>query len=83
MMEDTGEDILRQRPSVVTTFFKRIGQVRNNQMYIFKIKIIFNTLKVNVKETPYISLILCYRLTRYGSINGLPILFLAGYLRQH
>jgi len=26
MMEDTGEDILRQRPSVVTTFFKRIGQ---------------------------------------------------------
>jgi len=25
-MEDTGEDILRQRPSVVTTFFKRIGQ---------------------------------------------------------
>ena len=80
MMEDTGEDILRQRPSVVTTFFKRIGQVRNNQMYIFKIKIL---LKENVKETPYISLILCYRLTRYGSINGLPILFLAGYLRQH
>ena len=40
-------------------------------------------LKENVKETPYISLILCYRLTRYGSINGLPILFLAGYLRQH
>ena len=29
MMEDTGEDILRQRPSVVTTFFKRIGQVSN------------------------------------------------------
>jgi hypothetical protein len=26
MMEDTGEDILRQRPSVVTTFFRRIGQ---------------------------------------------------------
>ena len=81
MMEDTGEDILRQRPSVVTTFFKRIGQVRNNQMYIFKTK--YRPLKENVKETPYISLILCYRLTRYGSINGLPILFLAGYLRQH
>jgi len=25
-MEDTGEDVLRQRPSVVATFFKRIGQ---------------------------------------------------------
>ena len=30
MMEDTGEDILRQRPSVVTTFFRRIGQVRKS-----------------------------------------------------
>lgn len=26
-MEDTGEDVLRQKPSVVATFFKRIGQV--------------------------------------------------------
>ena len=25
-MEDTGEDVLRQKPSVVATFFKRIGQ---------------------------------------------------------
>ena len=33
MMEDTGEDILRQRPSVVTTFFKRIGQVSNLCFY--------------------------------------------------
>lgn len=26
MMEDTGEDILRQKPSLVSTFFKRVGQ---------------------------------------------------------
>jgi len=32
MMEDTGEDILRQRPSVVTTFFKRIGQWYQKQL---------------------------------------------------
>ena len=29
MMEDTGEDILRAKPSPITTFFKRIGQVRH------------------------------------------------------
>ena len=28
MMEDTGEDVLRQKPSVVATFFKRISQVQ-------------------------------------------------------
>ncbi len=28
MMEDAGEDVLRAKPSVVTTFFKRLGQVR-------------------------------------------------------
>ena len=28
MMEDTGEDILRAKPSPVGTFFKRVGQVR-------------------------------------------------------
>ena len=27
MMQDTGEDALRQRPNVVATFFKRLGQV--------------------------------------------------------
>ena len=27
MMEDTGEDVLRQRPSIVMSFFRRIGQV--------------------------------------------------------
>jgi hypothetical protein len=27
MMEDAGEDVLRQRPSIVLTFFKRLGQV--------------------------------------------------------
>ena len=27
MMEDTGEDMLRAKPSPITTFFKRIGQV--------------------------------------------------------
>jgi len=27
MMEDTGEDILRAKPSPITTFFKRIGQM--------------------------------------------------------
>ena len=26
-MQDTGEDALRQRPNVVATFFKRLGQV--------------------------------------------------------
>jgi hypothetical protein len=26
MMEDTGEDVLRQRPSIVMSFFRRIGQ---------------------------------------------------------
>jgi hypothetical protein len=26
MMEDTGEDVLRQKPSIVATFFKRVGQ---------------------------------------------------------
>jgi len=25
-MEDTGEDVLRQKPSFVSTFFKRVGQ---------------------------------------------------------
>ena len=28
MMEDAGEDVLRQKPSMVVSFFKRIGQVR-------------------------------------------------------
>ena len=28
MMEDAGEDVLRQRPNMVVTFFKRLGQVR-------------------------------------------------------
>ena len=28
MMEDTGEDVLRQRPNMVVTFFQRLGQVR-------------------------------------------------------
>ena len=27
MMEDAGEDLLRAKPSPVTTFFRRIGQV--------------------------------------------------------
>ena len=27
MMEDAGEDVLRQRPSMVVAFFNRIGQV--------------------------------------------------------
>ena len=27
MMEDTGEDVLRQKPNVVVTFFRRLGQV--------------------------------------------------------
>jgi len=27
MMEDTGEDMLRAKPSAITTFFKRIGQM--------------------------------------------------------
>ena len=27
MMEDAGEDVLRQKPNIVVTFFKRIGQV--------------------------------------------------------
>ena len=26
-MEDTGEDVLRQRPNMVVTFFQRLGQV--------------------------------------------------------
>jgi len=26
MMEDAGEDVLRQKPSMVVSFFKRIGQ---------------------------------------------------------
>jgi hypothetical protein len=26
MMEDTGEDVLRQKPNVVVTFFRRLGQ---------------------------------------------------------
>lgn len=26
MMEDTGEDVLRQKPNIVVTFFKRLGQ---------------------------------------------------------
>ena len=32
MMEDTGEDVLRQKPSFVSTLFKRIGQVRFSHM---------------------------------------------------
>ena len=28
MMEDTGEDVLRQKPNIVVTFFRRLGQVR-------------------------------------------------------
>ena len=27
MMEDTGEDVLRQRPNMLVTFFQRLGQV--------------------------------------------------------
>ena len=27
-MEDTGEDVLRQRPNMLVTFFQRLGQVR-------------------------------------------------------
>lgn len=27
MMEDAGEDVLRQKPNVVVTFFRRLGQV--------------------------------------------------------
>ena len=34
MMEDTGEDVLRAKPSAVTTFFKRLGQVREKNMSI-------------------------------------------------
>ena len=26
-MEDTGEDVLRQRPNMLVTFFQRLGQV--------------------------------------------------------
>jgi len=26
MMEDTGEDVLRQKPNIVVTFFRRLGQ---------------------------------------------------------
>ena len=33
-MEDTGEDVLRQKPSVVSTFFKRLGQVSNSNNFI-------------------------------------------------
>ena len=34
MMEDTGEDILRQKPNVVYTFFKRLGQVSSEIVVI-------------------------------------------------
>ena len=27
MMEDAGEDVLRQKPNMVVTFFRRLGQV--------------------------------------------------------
>ncbi len=42
MMEDTGEDVLRSRPNVVTTFFKRLGHVSLNfQQYILVAKYFF------------------------------------------
>ena len=33
MMEDTGEDVLRQKPNVVVTFFRRLGQVCTPMSY--------------------------------------------------
>lgn len=35
MMEDAGEDVLRQKPSMVVTFFKRIGQVHKVLKTVF------------------------------------------------
>ena len=35
MMEDTGEDILRQKPGIVSSFFKRLGQVWNEKLGCF------------------------------------------------
>ena len=40
MMEDAGEDVLRQKPSMVVTFFKRIGQVRLKVVLIFHVTLI-------------------------------------------
>jgi len=39
MMEDTGEDVLRQKPSIVATFFKRVGQVRIERKQLILITI--------------------------------------------
>ena len=36
MMEDAGEDVLRHKPNIVTTFFKRLGQVKIYKYLIFK-----------------------------------------------
>ena len=49
-MEDTGEDILRQRPSVVTTFFRRIGQVNK---FVFCLLISKRSLKINKMGSYY------------------------------
>jgi hypothetical protein len=50
MMEDTGEDILRAKPSPVTTFFRRIGQVGKNSMLLSFDFLIFN-LEILLKRT--------------------------------
>jgi hypothetical protein len=34
MMEDTGEDILRQKPGFVSSLFKRLGQVKKAQQLL-------------------------------------------------
>ena len=39
MMEDTGEDVLRQRPNMLVTFFQRLGQVRISYILIFTINL--------------------------------------------
>ena len=33
MMEDAGEDVLRQKPNVVISFFRRLGQVALQFIY--------------------------------------------------
>ena len=54
MMEDAGEDVLRQKPSMVVTFFKRIGQVRLKVVLDFPCNFNLQTYQLMLDRwTPY------------------------------
>jgi len=77
MMEDTGEDLLRQKPNIVSSLFKRLGQVRN---LLFVLVLQGREEDKSGGRLSESVLLACCRLISYGWTDGPPMPPPGGFL---